>query len=115
MTEPISTVAWTIANGGSLSGAIDCKGPQPVGVAMPAAWTAATITLQMSPDGGTTWYEVYDTDGVLYNPAADAGRYIPLSPPVIAGATLIKVRSGTAAAPVAQGAARSGSVVRRAV
>lgn len=109
----ITPLQVTIANGASLSGAVAIGDHVPVGIAMPAAWTAASLTFQVSADGGTTWLDLYDTAGteVAYTVAAD--RYIPLDPSIWIGINMIKVRSGTAAAAVNQGGARTLTLVSR--
>jgi hypothetical protein len=97
----------SIANGQSLSSEfIDLKGLSLVGLLMPAAWTAATMTLVMSHDAATS-YNVFDGDGTEVELTVSAGQYIKLSPSDFAGIHFLKLRSGTASAPVNQGAARS--------
>lgn len=105
-TKPLTTHDdVTIANGASLSAATVLGGFHLVGVLMPAAWTAASITLQASLDG-VTFYDVYDRYGVEYTVAAAASRYVALPPIDLGTVEQIKIRSGTGAAVVNQGAAR---------
>jgi len=49
----------TIANGASLSDALELDGHSVLRIAMPAAWTAADLTFQVSDDAGTTFRNVY--------------------------------------------------------
>lgn len=100
----------TIANGESLSNAIDVDGSAVVGIVMPAAWTAANLTLQMSHDD-TTYNNVYDEVGAEKTITASTSRYIVLNPADFIGANSVKLRSGTSGTPVNQGAARSIVVV----
>lgn len=101
-----------IANGASLSAAIDLGGLHLAGIAMPGAWTAAGITIQTSFDG-TTWFDVYDA-GTELTLVAGASQYVLLDfTKTIALGQFIKVRSGTAGTPVNQGGARSISLVSR--
>lgn len=100
----------TIANGESLSAAVDLDGSTIVGIIMPAVWTAANLTLQMSADD-TTFNNVYDELGAEKTITAAASRYIPLNPSDFLGADSFKLRSGTSGTPVNQGAARSIVVV----
>lgn len=108
-TEAISA---TIANTGSLSAAIQLGGRVPVGLIMPAAWTAASLTFQVSVDG-STYVDLYS----LANPSAEytltvsTSRAIPLDAAVFAGAAYLKVRSGTSGAAVAQGGDRIVQIV----
>ena len=104
----------TIANGASLSDAKKIKGNTPVGLLIPTAWTAAVITFEASFDN-STFAPVYHL-GVEYQltgiPTAD-GAYVSIDPKAILGATSLKVRSGTKAAAVNQGAERVIQVVSR--
>jgi hypothetical protein len=100
----------TIANGASLSGAATLTGgvTSLVGIQMPAGWTAAAITFQASADG-TTYGDVYTAAGTevtIPSVAVAASRYIALDPSDFAGMAFLKLRSGTSAAAVAQGADR---------
>lgn len=99
----------TIANGASLSGAVDLTNFVFAGLMMPAAWTAASITFQGSIDG-TTYGDLYNTSGTEYTIAsanAVASRFIAIDPRDFAGVRYVKVRSGSSAAAVNQGAART--------
>ncbi|MBI5942873.1 MAG: hypothetical protein HY864_00775 [Chloroflexi bacterium] len=101
----------TIANGASLSAELlDIDGASIVGLIMPAAWTAANLTLQMSHDD-STYNNVYDEMGTEKTIVASASRYILLNPADFLGANSLKLRSGTSGTPVNQGADRSIIVV----
>jgi len=99
---PLSSVTGTIVNAQSLSGAIDLRSVgTPVAIQTDAAWDTNTVTFQGS------------YDGVVYTNLRSMGTEIAL-PGVVAssmeavdlhyflGCRYLKVRSGTAAAPVAQ-------------
>jgi hypothetical protein len=73
---------------------------------MPAAWTAANLTFQVSHDG-TNFFNLYDKDGTEYTVTADASRAIILPLSDWVGIEHLKIRSGTAAAAVNQGAERT--------
>jgi hypothetical protein len=95
----------TIAAGASLSGPCALGALTLVGISMPAAWTAAPLTFQVSPDGGVTWQELYDGAGNEVTVQAAAGQFIvPLADPsyVWRGVNMVQVRSGTLGAPVVQ-------------
>lgn len=105
-----------IASGQSLSAACPLGALTVVGFSMPAAWTAAALTFQVSPDGGTTWQELYDGAGNEVTVQAAAGQFvIPLADPsyLWRGINMVKVRSGTASAPVNQAAAATVNLVTR--
>lgn len=104
----------TIANGENLSGAVDLGDKTMTGIVMPAAWTAAVLTFAVSADG-VTYNPLYDEDGSEVTETVAASRAIRLDPAQWAGWRYVKIRSGTAAAPVAQGAERIVQIVSRAV
>ena len=98
----------TILNGASLSGALDLtiSGGPPVGIQMPAAWTAANLTFQVSFDG-TTYQDFYDSAGTEIAVTAAAARFIALDPTNYFGVRFVKIRSGTSGVPVNQLADRA--------
>ena len=96
-----------IANGASLSGVADLTGFMLAGIQMPSAWTAASLTFQVSLDG-TTFQDMYATDGTEVTvTGAAASRFLAFVPSDFAGARYLKVRSGTSGSAVTQGAART--------
>lgn len=115
----IAAETAVIANGASLSGTIDLGAGerQLVGIQMPAAWTAASLTFAVSHDG-VTFVPLY-WDGAEYTIAAAGGAAaslgVSLEPSAFAGWPFVKVRSGTAASAVNQGAERTLVVLTRAV
>lgn len=102
----LSQYSVTIANGASLSSAIAIGADMMVGIFMPPAWTAAGLTFQASPDGGTTWGEVVDTAGVAIGYTVAAGTFTQVPQGNWCGINMLKIRSGTLALPVNQGADR---------
>lgn len=111
--SPIGLSA-TIANGASLSGAIDLSTQTLLGYVMPAAWTTAGLTFQVSLDG-VTYVDLYDNAGTEISHVVGASRFVRVSPADWVGIKYVKVRSGTAAAPVNQGASRAITLVTKAV
>lgn len=104
--EPTS-VTVSIASGASLSGAIAIRGALS-GIIMPAGWDAAGLTFQVSMDN-TNFSNLY-ADGVEFtvaSAAVAAGRAVSLPLNNFLGWRYVKVRSGTAASPVDQTAARN--------
>lgn len=75
-------------------------------VEMPAAWTAANLSFLASMDG-TNFRPVYGSTGneVLFT--VGAARIVTFDPAFWLGLQYLKLRSGTNAAPVAQGASRT--------
>lgn len=107
-------VPVTIANGASVSAFVDLEAQTLVGIHMPAAWTAAGLTFQVSEDG-VTYDDLYDAAGSEKTVSVAASRYIYTIPSDWVGIRFIKVRSGTAGTPVNQGAARTIQLVTKAV
>jgi hypothetical protein len=99
-------------------GEIDCL----VGFVSPAAWTAAALTFLASHDG-VTYASLYDSDGSEVAIASGsiptaASRFIAFTSDLIAklaGIRYLKLRSGTAALAVQQGATRTLQLVLRQV
>jgi hypothetical protein len=114
MTDYSTDRTATIANGASLSGAVELGDATVVALVLPGTWTAANLTLQASLDG-STFVDVYKNNGATeLEITAAASRYALLNMSDIAGlrgAQSIKVRSGTSGSPVTQGGARSIGVV----
>lgn len=116
LSKPYSELASqeaAIANGASLSGAVVLPPAEYLaGIVMPAAWTAANLTFQVSEDG-VTYNDLYDQDGTEINVTAAASRHIILNPETFWGIHYLKVRSGTTGTAVNQGAARTVVLVTR--
>lgn len=103
----------TILNGAALSEAFQVDRGRIVGIVMPTAWTAGSITFAALLGDGATYGKVMDDGGnevTLTSPAAST--VISITPPkqVQAGG-MMKVRSGTNGTPVNQGANRAIGVI----
>jgi len=103
----------TILSGAALSGALNLGDKTICGFYMPAVWTAAAMSFQVSNDGGTTWLEYYDSKAALSSWPVVAVQFIAVDPVMFRGVNCIKFRSGTSATPVNQGADRLITVVSR--
>ena len=107
-----------IASGQNLSGAVELKPQGRSGfctaavMIMPSAWTAADVTFQGSIDG-STFGDLYDDSGGEVAVKAAANRVVVLPAAYFWGLRWIKVRSGTASAPVVQTAQRSITILCR--
>lgn len=89
-----------------------------LGLIAPAAWTAATISLQVALNKSTstdntdrtpvpdTYLEAFDSTGVAYALPCAAGNYYQYDPTKMPQLPWLKIRSGTSGAAVAQGADR---------
>lgn len=101
----------TIANGTSLSGAIDLGAATLFGVQIPSSWTAASLTFQASTDG-VTYSNLYDSVGTEIVASVAASQFVVMSIPAQwIGIRFLKIRSGTSGAPVNQGADRTLQIV----
>lgn len=110
----LETVDVAIANGASLSAAVPLGAKTLVGVGLPAAWTAAGLTFQVSVDG-STWLDLYSGTAEVAFTSAAAGRYVAVDPTLWRGVNFIKVRSGTGASAVNQLADRTLTLVLKPV
>ncbi len=108
------TASVTIANGASLSGSVCLGDAMLCAILMPAAWTAADLTFQVSDDYGTTWGELLDATGSAITVSSPtAAKRLELDSSDFKSAVFIKVRSGTSGSAVAQGAARTLTLISR--
>jgi len=110
----------TIASGASLSDELNTGGKRIIGILMPSAWTAASITfaaLVARDDSASpptdTYGKVQDDAGnevTVTSPAVSV--YIALAAaPELEALGRVKIRSGTAGTPVNQAADRTLQVV----
>jgi hypothetical protein len=95
-----------IPNGQSLSGSIILTNKSLVGISMPASWTAAGLSFEISIDGGSNWQPLVDSTNTERTLTVAAGKFITLDPTWFMGGPLLRLRSGTSAAAVNQGASR---------
>lgn len=96
----------TIANGVALSEWLDLGERRFAGLIMSANWTAAAISFDVSPDGGTTAFPLFDKNNAEMTLAVAAGRAYAFPIADMLGWNYIRLRSGLSGAPVNQSAAR---------
>lgn len=101
----LEVIQAKIASGTSLSAEADIGSKLLVGVVMPATWDAASVTFQVSLDGGQTFLDLHNVTAEVSLVAA-ASQFIALDPAAYRGVNAIKVRSGTSASAVNQTADR---------
>ena len=106
LSATITVAAAAIANGQSLSGAVDLGTGRLVNIQMPAAWTDAVLSFQTSADG-VTYADLFDVTGSEYTVYASASRSIVVPRDAFIGTRYLKIRSGLSGAAVAQGGDRS--------
>lgn len=113
--EGREATAYTIANAASVSDVACLNGVAIIGIIMPAAWTAAALTVEVSADGT-------NFTGLAYNDAGGQCNSIATPAPGSAYAfslagllpyRYVRLRSGTTAAPVNQAADRIITVITR--
>src|SRR5690242_9259249 len=95
-----------ISSGQSLSAVVDLEQLNITGFLIPASWTTAKLTFQISPDG-TTFGDLNDASGNEIQLTVAAGKFIGVNLSELSGARFIKVRSGTSGTPVTQAADRT--------
>ena len=100
-------VIVTIPSGASgLSAAVALSPRFPLTIDIPAGWIAASLTFQGSSDG-LAYLDVYDEYGAEYVVVPVAGKRATIPPmDALRLGPYMKIRSGTAAAPVNQTAQR---------
>lgn len=103
--RPAEPETFTILSGQSLSAGVNLGGRVPVGIYMPASWTAAGLTFQASYDG-TNFFNVQN-DSAEIALTVIASIYVAMDATRLRGITHLKVRSGTSGTPVNQAADRS--------
>lgn len=116
LASPLTSYLAHIANGATVSseagvtnGGLNIGGNGLTRVLMPAAFTGATLTFQVSPDDGT-YLPLYNADGTAYSVAVAASRAVVLDPSVFIGVNYIKIVSN-----LAEGGARVVTLVGRAL
>lgn len=114
MASDIIQLVATIASGASLSDAKDMRTKTVVGIVMPASWTAADLTFQVSSDGGTTFREFVGDAGSAIQCQVAAGTQVAVNSALWRGIDQVKVRSGTSGAAVAQAADRAVTILVKA-
>lgn len=71
---------FTIANGATVSDALELNGGTLVGLQIPVAMTGATLAIQCSLDGGATWFAVKDAAGTAKTVVANATGFYKFPP-----------------------------------
>lgn len=107
MADPFvrDTVSAVIPAGASLSAQVNLGGKTLVGIVLPANWTTASLSFQASGDGGATFGELDDATAAAIAVSSITGGAVvsvAVDPTKWRGINCIKVRSGTAGAPVNQ-------------
>lgn len=100
-----------IATGQSLSAGLDCTAGQIVRLTMPAAWTGANLSFQISSDGNG-YNDLFTIDGHEVVIPVIPGAAVVVAPlaDFLKAVAFLKVRSGTRNFPVIQPAQRDFAV-----
>lgn len=94
-----------IQPGELLSDGVDCSGGNAVRITMPAAWTPANLSIQISTDGNG-YNDLYDGEGREVVLVVVPGVAVPIAKEWATFWNFIKFRSGTRSHPVIQTAQR---------
>jgi len=98
---PLTTFRPKILAGQSLSAAFDCTTGTLLAIAIPANWTPANISFQVSADG-VDYHDVVNARGKARLFTAIAGTAVTLGQEVSWKGMHLKIRSGSIDAPVIQ-------------
>ena len=109
----ITNVQAIIAAGQSLSAEADIGPGVLVGIVIPAGWTNAALTFQISVDG-INWAEMVNVanTAISYGPAS-AGQFVAVDPTLWRGVVALKLRSGTLGTPGVQAAQQTLTLVTK--
>jgi hypothetical protein len=110
-----STATATISNGTSVSGSIDLSTTALLGFIAPSAWTTASLSLEVSVDNTNWAAAIYDStnSSTGYWASVVAGSAYAVDTVSMLPFRYVRLRSGTSAAPVVQGADRAFVVITR--
>lgn len=106
MADDRYVVDAVIPNGTALSGIVNVNANAIVGIHMPADWTTAAVTFAVFNHGSGVYEKLVDSGGTEISYTVASDTVIHLATPLQC-LGLLKVRSGTAATPVNQGAERT--------
>jgi hypothetical protein len=109
MPSPVrtNTLAFAIAGGASLSDAQQLNGLFVEHIDMPGTWSAAGLSFAVSETEAGTYVPLVDALGVEITLTVAASQRVMLPLGTVRGHAWIKLRSGTSAAVVTQGGART--------
>jgi len=107
------TLDFTIANGESLSAPLQLNGLMGEAIIMPATWTAAGLSFAACETEAGTYLPLVDALGVEITLTVAASQRIALPIGLLRGHNWIKLQSGTSAAAVNQGGARTLTLLAR--
>jgi len=97
----LPNVTATIPAGSPTSGVVTMVGKLS-GISVPAGWTAAPLSFQVSPDNGVTWFEFSMNGNEFVIPNPGASTFSGIDYRFWGGVTALIVRSGTSVSPVNQ-------------
>ena len=107
-TPDTDSTSAVIANNGTLSNAVHVPDGEIVrGILTASAWTAASLTFDVSVDDGVNYFSLAYPDGseFIVTPSTTIARFVPF--PTVVGVSHIKARSGISGTTTAQGAERT--------
>lgn len=107
-SQQIKYVSVAVDSNTAISDSVDLGGiafdvnQKLIGIIIPSVWTTANLTFQSYNSASQAWVNLYQYDGTELNYTAGTSYWIIAKPTDFAGIRYLKIRSGTAATPVAQ-------------
>lgn len=93
ITSNLSTI---VADGDTVSSAVDLSGTTLAGILFPAEYDGASITLQASNSYSGSYVDVYDAAGTAFTITAGASRMVMIEPSKVAGIQYMKIETNIA-------------------
>lgn len=101
----LNTRVWTIANGASLSDALNIAGAYVDGIYFPATITGTVVSFKVGY-GSSSLLDLLDVNGIEVTVPIQAGKAVMLPYAMLRAWPFLAVRTGTSASASSQGAAR---------
>lgn len=101
-TNSFRVTSVTIAEGESISSAINLEGTSLLGIFIPSEFTGTVMTFQASDLVDGPFVDVKDTFNSELSIAVTAGTYRKVEPMEFISLQVVKIRSGVSASPVNQ-------------
>ncbi|MCL2468825.1 MAG: hypothetical protein FWF24_01150 [Alphaproteobacteria bacterium] len=92
----LETISLVMPAGSAPSDPVNLGGLRLFAIALSSAFTACSLTFQMSPDDGQSWFDLLDQNGQEVTATALPSSCVVLEPKQFACLKHIRIRCGTA-------------------